>query len=118
MKYRNAMITRRRKFGLIIPMIIFVMLLVALYSIKAQTLAAKARVNALAQTLVHEKQTVQMLSAEIAHLESPERLRILSSQQLELNPTPVSRTLTMAEASQKIAKKPDMSPTLEAESGQ
>ena len=87
-------------------MVVFVALLVLLYSIKARTLAAKARVSALEQTLEHERQVVQMLAAEIAHLESPERLSELAEQQLELKPTPVSRTLTLAEATAMLPKKP------------
>lgn len=87
-------------------MVVFVGLLVTLYAIKARTLSAKTRVYALEQTLIHEKQTAQLLAAEIAHLESPERLRILAKEQLGLKPTPVSRTLTLAEAADKMARRP------------
>ncbi|MCF6221308.1 MAG: hypothetical protein L3J65_09365 [Robiginitomaculum sp.] len=86
--------------------VVFVGLLVALYSIKAHTLAAKAKVATFEQALISEKQAIQMLSAEIAHLESPERLRVLASKQLNLQPTPASRTMTLAQVAQVIAQKP------------
>jgi len=85
-------------------MLIFVGLLVALYAIKAQTLAAKSRVDALEQSLVHERQVVQMLAAEIAHLENPKRLRALAAEQLGLQPTPTERTLTLGQAKQELAQ--------------
>ena len=106
MRYQSTIAPRRNRLSWILPMVVFVALLVLLYSIKAQTLAVKARVNVLEQTLVHERQVVQMLAAEIAHLESPERLRDLAVEQLELESTPVSRTLTLAEAAAIIPKKP------------
>lgn len=105
MRYGRTTAEKTGRFGWIIAMVVFVGLLVTLYSIKARTLSAKTRVHALEQTLVHERQAVQMLAAEIAHLENPERLRILSEEQLGLQPTPVSRTLTLAEASNKLARK-------------
>ena len=105
MRYQSTIVPRRNRLSWILPMVVFVALLVLLYSIKARTLAAKARVNTLEHTLEHEKQVVQMLAAEIAHLESPERLNELAEQQLELNPTPVSRTLTLSEAASQLPKK-------------
>lgn len=104
MKYTHTTAVRRARIGWLIPMLIFVGLLVALYAIKAQTLAAKSRVNALEQSLLHERQVVQMLAAEIAHLESPKRLRVLAADQLGLQPTPTERTLTLEQAAQKLAQ--------------
>lgn len=104
MRYASTITPRRVRMGWLVPMLIFVGLLVGLYVIKAQTLSARARVDRLEQALVHEKQTVQMLSAEIAHLESPERLRKLAEEQLQLQPTPVERTLTLEQAAQILPK--------------
>lgn len=105
MRYGRTMTERTSRLGWIVAMVVFVGLLVALYSIKARTLGAKARVHALEQTLVHEKQIVQMLAAEIAHLESPKRLRVLAEEQLGLQPTPVARTLTLSEAADQMARR-------------
>jgi len=109
MRYGRTTVETTSRFGWIVAMVVFVGLLVALYSVKARTLSAKTRVHALEQTLEHEKQVVQILAAEIAHLESPERLRVLAAEQLGLQPTPASRTLTLAEAAEKIARRPDVS---------
>ncbi len=105
MRYAHATIVRRSRVGLIAPMLIFVGLLVALYAIKAQTLEAKSRVYTLERSLAHERQVVQILSAEIAHLESPERLRALAVDQLGLQPTPTQRTMTLKQATQELAQK-------------
>jgi len=105
MRYGPTKVEKTSRFGWVVAMIVFVGLLVTLYSIKARTLSAKAHVQALEQTLVHEKQVLQILAAEIAHLESPERLRTLANEQLGLQPTPVSRTLTLTEASTNLARK-------------
>jgi len=110
---RNGVETTSR-LGWIVAMMVFVGLLVTLYSIKARTLSAKTRVHALEQTLEHEKQVVQILAAEIAHLESPERLRVLAAEQLGLQPTPVSRTLTLAEAAETLARRPENATVLTA----
>ena len=112
MRYGRSTAAKTTRLGWIVAMVVFVGLLVTLYSIKARTLSAKTRMHALEQTLVHEKQVVQMLAAEIAHLESPERLRVLAAEQLGLQPTPVSRTLTLSEAADKMARRPEDTPIL------
>ena len=93
------------KLGWILPMIVFVVLLVALYSIKARTLAARTQVSALERELVQEKQMIQMLSAEIAHLESPARLSELSRQYLDLSPTHAVQTMSLGEAVDLVGRK-------------
>jgi len=77
-------------------------MIVILYSIKAKTLAVKMRVSALERELTHEQQAVHVLAAEIAHLQRPERLRVLAEAQLGLQPTPVERTLTLEQAAQQL----------------
>ena len=118
MRYGRTTVEKTSRFGWIVAMVVFVGLLVTLYSIKARTLSAKTRVHALEQTLVHEKQALQMLAAEIAHLENPERLRILAAEQLGLQPTPVSRTLTLSEASSQMARTAENDTVLAAEVSQ
>jgi len=107
MRYGRSAVETTSRLGWIVAMVLFVGLLVGLYSIKARTLSAKAQVRALEQELVHEKLAMQMLAAEIAHLENPERLRTLASEQLGLQPTPVSRTLTLSEAATTMARRED-----------
>ena len=107
MRYGRTAVEKTSRLGWVVAMVLFVGLLVGLYSVKAKTLSAKARVHALEQTLVHEKQIMQMLAAEIAHLESPERLSILAGEQLGLQPTPAARTLTLSEAATTMTRRPD-----------
>lgn len=104
MRYASTMKPRKSTLGWLLPILVFVGLLVTLYVIKAQTLSARAKVDALEKSLLHERQIVQMLAAEIAHLESPERLRNLAAEQLGLQPTPTERTLTLEQAAQKLAQ--------------
>lgn len=107
MRYGRSTVEKTSRLGWIVAMVVFVGLLVTLYSVKAKTLSAKARVHALEQTLVHEKQIMQMLAAEIAHLESPERLSVLAGEQLGLKPTPAARTLTLSEAATTMTRRPE-----------
>jgi len=82
-----------------------VAMIVILYSIKAKTLAVKANVDALERELTHEQRAVHVLTAEIAHLQRPRRLRILAEKQLGLQPTPAERTLTLGQAVQQLQEK-------------
>jgi len=102
MRYRSSIAPRTSKLSWALLMLMGVAMIVVLYSIKAKTLAVKAQVGALEQELVHEQQAVHVLRAEIALLESPERLRALALEQLGLQPTPVDRTLTLEQAAKNI----------------
>ncbi len=95
MRYRSSVLPRTSKLGWIVLMLIGVGLVVVLYSLKARTLAVKHKVEVLEQNLADEKHAVHVLRAELAHLSRPGRLRTLATQQLDLQPTPVERTLTL-----------------------
>jgi len=93
------------RLGWFLLMMIGVGLIVVLYSIKTRALQAKAQVKQLEYTLAREKAEVQMLGAEIAHLENPERLRTLGSTHLDLHPVDAERVLDLEQAAKQIPKR-------------
>ncbi len=117
MRYGLTTVEKTSRVGWYFAMAVFVGMLVALYAIKAKTLNAKTRVHSLEQTLLHEKQALQLLSAEIAHLESPERLRRLAKEQLGLQPTSISRTLTLSEAANNLARRDEKARAVQKSGG-
>ena len=93
------------RLGWSLLMLIGVGLVVVLFSIKTRALEAKAHMRKLERTLERERAEVRMLGAELALLESPERLRALAEEQLGLEPVKAARVLTLEQAAQTLAKK-------------
>lgn len=72
-----------------------VALMVALYYVKTRAQSARADANQLARQIHNEKAAISVLRAEIAHLESPDRIKRLSEVQLGLAPTLTDQMLTV-----------------------
>ncbi len=88
--------------GWLILMAVGVGLVFVLFSIKTRALEARAYVKTLEHKLEQEQAEVRMISAEIAHLESPDRLRKLATQQLDLQPVKANQVLSLEEAVAKL----------------
>lgn len=84
--------------GWLVLMAIGIALVFVLFSIKTRALEARAYVRKLEHKLEQEQAEVRMISAEIAHLESPERLHKLAAQHLDLQPVKAGKVLTLEEA--------------------
>jgi cell division protein FtsL len=76
-------------------MLIGVAMMVVLFFTKTRALEAKAELRQLQHVVLQEKAAIKMLEAEIAHLESPQRVHQLAKTHLQLEPVPASRVLTM-----------------------
>ena len=112
--------TRRRPAhaGWFILMAVGVILLIGLYGVKIRTLDAKSKLTDLQRDVAREEQALQLLKAELAHLQSPERLSRLAKSELGLKPTPVARSLDIDTATTKIGKRPTQEPASEKAGGQ
>jgi len=104
-QYYNERRPRIGRLGWSVLMLIGVGLVVVLFSIKTRALEAKAHMQKLERTLERERAEVRMLGAELALLQSPERLRALAKEQLGLEPAKAERVLTLEQAAQALAKK-------------
>lgn len=78
--------------------VIGICLVVVLFAIKARALEAKAYMRQLQHALAQEQASVQMLSAEIAHLESPARLQRLATEFLDQRGQKASQIYTLEDA--------------------
>ena len=74
-----------------------VILTVALYYVKTRAQSAKTEVRQLERQLTAENAAINILRAEIAHLENPERLKRLAGQELGLVDTEASQNLSEAD---------------------
>ncbi len=72
-----------------------VCLLVTLFVIKTNALAAHKQELALRKALERENQEIKILKAEIAYLESPERIARLAKDHLDLVVTPPEKTVSL-----------------------
>lgn len=68
-------------------------LMVALYYVKTRAQSARQDANQLARQIAVQEAAITVLHAEIAHLESPERLGRLSVDHLGLAPTKTDQML-------------------------
>ena len=68
-------------------------LMVALYYVKTRAQTARLEARSLAREIAVQDAAINVLRAEIAHLESPARLQDLSSSQLGLAPTRTDQML-------------------------
>ena len=79
----------RRMTGFIL-FVIGVALTVGLYYVKTRAQTARKQAVKLERQIEQEEASLRVLRAEIAYLESPERLRVLSQQHLGLEPVSVN----------------------------
>ncbi|PHR92113.1 MAG: hypothetical protein COA69_08880 [Robiginitomaculum sp.] len=106
---RISHISRPRRIGRLgwfVLMMIGVGLVVVLFSIKTRALEARAKMTQLEHIVQQERAEVRMISAEIAHLENPERLSRLSKEYLGLHPVKAKQTLSLAQAVEQIPLRP------------
>ena len=94
--YRDQAKAARRMTALLL-FVIGVFLTVALYYVKTRAQSAKAEVKRLERQLTAEQAAMTVLRAEIAHLETPERLKSLAAQHLELEPTRADQNQTLVD---------------------
>ena len=78
--------TASRRLGLFLLIVIGVLLTVALFYVKTGAKEARAEVRRLERQIKIERAAVDVLRAERAVLASPDRLRALSADQLQLAP--------------------------------
>lgn len=69
-----------------------------LYRAKTEAKDDRARIAALESDLADAREAVLILRTEIAHLESPERLRALAEEHLGLEPVDPLRVVTLEDA--------------------
>lgn len=94
-------------------LVLGIVLLFALYFIKAKAQVVGERAEALKHDIAKERAALSVLRSEMAFLESPSRLQSLSAELLDLRPTDVEQTLTLSQIIQQIPLRPE--PALEAE---
>ena len=97
--------------GWFVLMAIGIGLVFVLFSIKTRALDARAYVKKLEHKLEQEQAEVRMISAEIAHLESPERLRKLADQHLDLRPVKAKQVLSLEQVVSKLKTQQDEKPS-------
>ena len=86
-----------RKLGLFLLMLLGFALISSLYVIKTRTQSAYQEVRRMEKLIENERAAITVLNAEIAHLESPARLRGLGDSILGLRPTEVDQVMTLDE---------------------
>ena len=87
--------SRISRLGWVILMLIGIVLIVLLYSVKTRALEARAQLRSLEHLKKQEQAAVQMLKAEIAHLQSPKRLSGMASDYLQLSPLEAGQILPL-----------------------
>lgn len=84
-----------RRVGLFLLLLLGLILTIALFFIKARAQEARADVTRLEAQISDAEQALTVLAAEQATLRSPERLRSLAAERLELAPISVADTATI-----------------------
>lgn len=72
-------------------------LAVALYIAKTEAQGSQERLAEIQAQLAEERRQINVLNVEIAHLEDPERLRVLARRYLGFEPLDPSREVDMAD---------------------
>ncbi len=80
-----------RNLTVFVLFVIGIFLMVGLYYVKTRAQSARLEVARLKQLVNEEIASVNVLKAEIAHLESPDRLERLAQKELALEPTRVDQ---------------------------
>ena len=96
-----------RRLGMFMLLLIGFALVAALYVVKTRTQSAYQELVRLEKALADEEAAIAVLGAEIAHLESPERLRELSEAYLELRPTSASQMITLDDLVVRVPRRPE-----------
>ena len=109
--YRDQAKLARRMTAFLL-FLVGVILTVALYYVKTRAQSAKAEVKKLERQVIAENAAINVLKAEIAHLENPERLKKLAMDQLGLMDTMVSQNMSEADIAVKIPLRDAAEPEL------
>jgi cell division protein FtsL len=108
MRARGPYIEQRSQGRLLSVLLIGVAVLAAvLFTVKTRAMQAKSQVRTLEHQLAQERAQVQMLTAELAHLQSPARLSKLAAEHLGLEPVKAEKIVSLGEAAQSVPKRED-----------
>lgn len=80
-----------RKFGVFLLILLGFSLIVSLYVIKTRTQTAYQEVRRIEKLIAQEADAITVLNAEIAHLQSPQRLAELAQKYANLRPTVIEQ---------------------------
>lgn len=86
-----------RRFTAFVLFLTGVFLMIALYYVKTRAQTSRQQARALQYEISLEETAIGVLRAEIAHLESPERLQRLASEYLELAPTQTDQMISLSD---------------------
>lgn len=92
--YRTEADAARRLIWFLL-LLLGVALMVGLYYVKTRAQSARHAADALAFQIRHEQAAISVLRAEIAHLESPERIQALAEDELGLVPISPERMIAI-----------------------
>jgi hypothetical protein len=84
-----------------------VFLMIALYYVKTRAQTARKNVQALQYEIALQETAIDVLRAEIAHLENPERLQTLSAKYLGHEPTQTRQMMTLEDIETRFALRPE-----------
>ena len=93
--YVPSHIRAARRMSAFILFVIGVSLMVGLYYVKTRAQSARKDVVRLERLIAEEEAALQVLRAEIAFLEGPERLKLYSEEQLGLAPIAVENVISL-----------------------
>ncbi|HHL42016.1 MAG TPA: hypothetical protein ENJ42_00215 [Hellea balneolensis] len=96
---------RNNRLGFIGLLAVGIVSVVVLFLIKASALSAQKRVLELKRQIAQEKHAVQLMRAEIAYLERPERLRALSLEYTDLKPAQAGQIMVLSELDAVLEKR-------------
>ncbi len=97
--YQTQADVTRRITGFIL-LLVGLFLMIALYYVKTRAQTARKTASNLHYVISLEAATINVLRAEIAHLENPERLQVLSETHLGLAPTTTEQMITQNDIAQ------------------
>ncbi|WP_417469826.1 cell division protein FtsL [Maricaulis sp.] len=80
-----------------IALVVAVALAGALYVAKTEAKNSQERLEDIQSQLVEERRQINVLNVEIAHLEDPERLRLLARRYLGFEPLDTSREVALSD---------------------
>lgn len=90
--YRTEADAARRLIWFLL-LLLGIALMIGLYYVKTRAQSARHAADALAFQIRHERAAISVLQAEIAHLESPERIQSLAENELGLVPISTERMI-------------------------
>lgn len=89
--------------GAFVLFLVGIALTLALYGIKIKAQAAQKQVKQLERQVAKVQSEIELISAEIAHLEDPARLAEMSKDSLGLEPIVAENTISLEAISQDLA---------------